>query len=206
MAIITAGFGFSWWQGPPVLIPVSVFVSAFILFRHVREMIELKQKKCTRVILFWLPVSAQHASQSPVSLTSDASSPRPYVSPRNGTPQTNQKSLLGVHPGSITSSQTRVSRTTISSKEKFSLVNGEALPLACDSSNLSPFPTFLQLASCSTSSLPSALLFRAICLQVNKDQSSCLRPQRSVQRTPGPSSREGKNRQKPLQHTIMLWW
>ncbi|XP_034411346.1 WW domain-containing adapter protein with coiled-coil-like isoform X3 [Cyclopterus lumpus] len=50
---------------------------------------------------------AQHSSQSPVSLTSDASSPRPYVSPRNGTPQSNQKSLLGVHPGSITSSQTR---------------------------------------------------------------------------------------------------
>ncbi|KAI3375235.1 hypothetical protein L3Q82_021734 [Scortum barcoo] len=50
---------------------------------------------------------AQHSSQSPVSLTSDASSPRPYVSPRNGTPQSNQKSLLGVHPGSVTSSQTR---------------------------------------------------------------------------------------------------
>ncbi|XP_071774678.1 WW domain-containing adapter protein with coiled-coil-like isoform X2 [Centroberyx gerrardi] len=53
---------------------------------------------------------AQQSSQSPVSLTSDASSPRPYVSPRNGTPQTNligQKSLLGVPPGGITSSQTR---------------------------------------------------------------------------------------------------
>ncbi|KAK2895618.1 hypothetical protein Q8A73_015106 [Channa argus] len=50
---------------------------------------------------------AQHSSQSPVSLTSDASSPRPYVSPRNGTPQSNQKSLLTVHPSSITSSQTR---------------------------------------------------------------------------------------------------
>uniref|UniRef100_A0A665UWY1 WW domain-containing adapter protein with coiled-coil-like n=1 Tax=Echeneis naucrates TaxID=173247 RepID=A0A665UWY1_ECHNA len=49
---------------------------------------------------------AQHSSQSPVSLTSDASSPRPYVSPRNGTPQGNQKSLL--HPSSIASSQTRV--------------------------------------------------------------------------------------------------
>ncbi|XP_030016868.1 WW domain-containing adapter protein with coiled-coil-like isoform X3 [Sphaeramia orbicularis] len=50
---------------------------------------------------------AQHSSQSPVSLTSDASSPRPYVSPRNGTPQSNQKSALGGHPGSITSSQSR---------------------------------------------------------------------------------------------------
>ncbi|KAL7386616.1 hypothetical protein ABVT39_011057 [Epinephelus coioides] len=55
---------------------------------------------------------AQHSSQSPVSLTSDASSPRPYVSPRNGTPQSNQKSLLGVHPGSITSSQTRGSMSS----------------------------------------------------------------------------------------------
>lgn len=56
-----------------------------------------------------LSFSAQHSSQSPVSLTSDASSPRPYVSPRNGTPQSNQKSLMTVHPSSITSSQTRVS-------------------------------------------------------------------------------------------------
>ncbi|XP_018532908.1 WW domain-containing adapter protein with coiled-coil isoform X2 [Lates calcarifer] len=55
---------------------------------------------------------AQHSSQSPVSLTSDASSPRPYVSPRNGTPQSNQKSLMGVHPGSITSSQTRGSMSS----------------------------------------------------------------------------------------------
>ncbi|KAI4810123.1 hypothetical protein KUCAC02_018970 [Chaenocephalus aceratus] len=42
---------------------------------------------------------AQHSSQSPVSLTSDASSPRPYVSPRNGTPQSSQKPPLGMHPG-----------------------------------------------------------------------------------------------------------
>nr|XP_029136712.1 WW domain-containing adapter protein with coiled-coil-like isoform X2 [Labrus bergylta] len=55
---------------------------------------------------------AQHSSQSPVSLTSDASSPRPYVSPRNGTPQSNQKPLMGVHQGSITSSQTRGSMSS----------------------------------------------------------------------------------------------
>ncbi|CAI5641913.1 WW domain-containing adapter protein with coiled-coil isoform X3 [Oreochromis niloticus] len=55
---------------------------------------------------------AQHSSQSPVSLTSDTSSPRPYVSPRNGTPQSNQKSHLGVHPGSVTSSQTRGSMSS----------------------------------------------------------------------------------------------
>ncbi|KAG7527115.1 WW domain-containing adapter protein with coiled-coil-like isoform X1 [Solea senegalensis] len=55
---------------------------------------------------------AQHSSQSPVSLTSDASSPRPYVSPRNGTPQSNQKSLGGGHAGIITSSQSRGSMSS----------------------------------------------------------------------------------------------
>ncbi|XP_060940422.1 WW domain-containing adapter protein with coiled-coil-like isoform X3 [Limanda limanda] len=55
---------------------------------------------------------AQHSSQSPVSLTSDASSPRPYVSPRNGTPQNNQKSHGGMHPGNISSSQTRGSMSS----------------------------------------------------------------------------------------------
>ncbi|XP_029971545.1 WW domain-containing adapter protein with coiled-coil-like isoform X3 [Salarias fasciatus] len=50
---------------------------------------------------------AQHSSQSPVSLMSDASSPRPYVSPRNGTPQSNQKSLAAAHSSSISSSQSR---------------------------------------------------------------------------------------------------
>ncbi|XP_077414427.1 WW domain-containing adapter protein with coiled-coil-like [Vanacampus margaritifer] len=50
---------------------------------------------------------APHSSQSPASLTSDASSPRPYVSPRNGTPQSNQKNPLSVHPSSIASLQTR---------------------------------------------------------------------------------------------------
>ncbi|XP_028328980.1 WW domain-containing adapter protein with coiled-coil-like isoform X2 [Gouania willdenowi] len=51
--------------------------------------------------------TAQHSSQSPVSLSSDASSPRPYVSPRNGTPQSSQKSLLGIHPSNMASSQNR---------------------------------------------------------------------------------------------------
>ncbi|XP_061790851.1 WW domain-containing adapter protein with coiled-coil-like isoform X2 [Nerophis lumbriciformis] len=45
---------------------------------------------------------AQHSSQSPASLTSDTSSPRPYVSPRNGTQQGNQKT-----PSGGTSLQTR---------------------------------------------------------------------------------------------------
>ncbi|KAM4551478.1 WW domain-containing adapter protein with coiled-coil-like isoform 2-T2 [Odontesthes bonariensis] len=55
---------------------------------------------------------AQHSSQSPVSLTTDASSPRPYVSPRNGTPQNNQKSLLGMHVSSVASSQSRGSMSS----------------------------------------------------------------------------------------------
>uniref|UniRef100_H3CEJ8 Uncharacterized protein n=1 Tax=Tetraodon nigroviridis TaxID=99883 RepID=H3CEJ8_TETNG len=46
---------------------------------------------------------AQHSNQSPVSLASEASSPRPYVSPRSGTPQSSQKAL---HPASA---QTRPS-------------------------------------------------------------------------------------------------
>uniref|UniRef100_A0A3B5LNF3 WW domain containing adaptor with coiled-coil n=1 Tax=Xiphophorus couchianus TaxID=32473 RepID=A0A3B5LNF3_9TELE len=53
-------------------------------------------------------ISAQHSSQSPVSVTTDSSSPHPYVSPRNGTPQNSQKPLLGMHIGSVTPSQARV--------------------------------------------------------------------------------------------------
>ncbi|XP_054482031.1 WW domain-containing adapter protein with coiled-coil-like isoform X3 [Anoplopoma fimbria] len=92
---------------------------------------------------------AQHSSQSPVSLTSDASSPRPYVSPRNGTPQSNQKSLLGVHPGSITSSQTRgsmssgkqgsvpQSQTTEKRPEDPRILQQRSQEILCSGSNLS---------------------------------------------------------------------
>uniref|UniRef100_A0A8C8DVZ5 WW domain containing adaptor with coiled-coil n=1 Tax=Oryzias sinensis TaxID=183150 RepID=A0A8C8DVZ5_9TELE len=52
---------------------------------------------------------AQHSSPSPVSLATDSSSPRPYLSPRNGVPQNTQKPPLGMHAASITSTQTRVS-------------------------------------------------------------------------------------------------
>ncbi|XP_037135243.1 WW domain-containing adapter protein with coiled-coil isoform X1 [Syngnathus acus] len=47
-------------------------------------------------------VAAQQSNQSPMSLTSDASSPRSYVSPRISTPQTNAgplKPLLGTQAG-----------------------------------------------------------------------------------------------------------
>lgn len=153
--------------------------------------------------LHWLrlPVSAQHSSQSPVSLTSDASSPRPYVSPRNGTPQSNQKSLLASHSGSMASSQTRVSRTSKVTKEKSSLMNGPVLlPLAQSLSlllNLSGHWLHSSFATC-------PCLFRPVCLQVNKDQSPHLRRQKNVQRTPELSSREGTNSLNTLPHTILF--
>lgn len=78
--------------------------------------------------VFRISLSAQHSSQSPVSLPSDASSPRPYVSPRNSTPQSNQKSLLTVHPSSITSSQTRVSSNTETNNRRLRRVQGALLP------------------------------------------------------------------------------
>lgn len=65
-------------------------------------------------------VSAQHSGQSPVSLTSDASSPQTYVSPRNCTSQSNQKSTMGPPPGTITSSQ---NRSTLSSGKPGSVLS-----------------------------------------------------------------------------------
>ncbi|XP_068197575.1 WW domain-containing adapter protein with coiled-coil-like isoform X2 [Antennarius striatus] len=59
---------------------------------------------------------AQHSSQSPVSLTSDALSPRPYASPRNGTPQSSQKALQ-VHSGNTTASQTRGKQGAVPSSQ-----------------------------------------------------------------------------------------
>ncbi|KAJ8336864.1 hypothetical protein SKAU_G00380840 [Synaphobranchus kaupii] len=56
-----------------------------------------------------LSTPAQQSSQSPMSLTSDASSPRSYMSPRISTPQTNavpQKALVNTPP---VSSQPKVS-------------------------------------------------------------------------------------------------
>ncbi|KAM7401147.1 hypothetical protein PAMA_005370 [Pampus argenteus] len=92
---------------------------------------------------------AQHSSQSPVSLTSDASSPRPYVSPRNGTPQSNQKSLLGVHSGNLPSSQTRgsmssgkqgsaaLSQTTEKRPEDPRTLQQRSQEILCSGSNIS---------------------------------------------------------------------
>lgn len=42
-----------------------------------------------RLYFLFLPQTGQQSNQSPMSLTSDASSPRSYVSPRISTPQTN---------------------------------------------------------------------------------------------------------------------
>ncbi|KAI4902368.1 hypothetical protein NFI96_025866 [Prochilodus magdalenae] len=65
------------------------------------------------VVLFPNPPSplppgvAQQSSQSPMSLTSDASSPRSYVSPRISTPQTNTASLKTPLSTTPVSSQTK---------------------------------------------------------------------------------------------------
>ncbi|XP_072297207.1 WW domain-containing adapter protein with coiled-coil-like isoform X2 [Eucyclogobius newberryi] len=52
-------------------------------------------------------IAAQHSGQSPVSLTSEASSPQTYISPRNGTPQSNQKSTMGPPAGTHSATQNR---------------------------------------------------------------------------------------------------
>ncbi|XP_037549850.1 WW domain-containing adapter protein with coiled-coil, partial [Nematolebias whitei] len=60
-----------------------------------------------------LSSQAQQSNQSPMSLTSDASSPRSYVSPRIGTPQTNVgplKPLLSLQP---VMSQSKVSTSAV---------------------------------------------------------------------------------------------
>ncbi|KAL1006744.1 hypothetical protein UPYG_G00076270 [Umbra pygmaea] len=64
-----------------------------------------------------LPNQAQQSNQSPMSLTSDASSPRSYVSPRISTPQTNAghpKALLSTPP---VASQNKVSSTPVQKQQ-----------------------------------------------------------------------------------------
>uniref|UniRef100_A0A3B4CBS4 WW domain-containing adapter protein with coiled-coil n=1 Tax=Pygocentrus nattereri TaxID=42514 RepID=A0A3B4CBS4_PYGNA len=58
---------------------------------------------------------AQQSSQSPMSLTSDASSPRSYVSPRISTPQTNTASLKPPLSTTPVSSQTKVNALGVKS-------------------------------------------------------------------------------------------
>lgn len=53
--------------------------------------------------------AAQPSNQSPMSLTSDASSPRSYVSPRISTPQTNTVPLKPLMTTPPVSSQQKVS-------------------------------------------------------------------------------------------------
>lgn len=65
------------------------------------------------VLFVHLSLAAPQSNQSPMSLTSDASSPRSYVSPRISTPQTNAgplKPLLSTQPAI---SQTKVGWTFI---------------------------------------------------------------------------------------------
>ncbi|XP_043085382.1 WW domain-containing adapter protein with coiled-coil isoform X2 [Puntigrus tetrazona] len=62
-----------------------------------------------------LSSQAQQSSQSPLSLTSDASSPRSYVSPRISTPQTNTASLKPPLSTTPVSSQTKINAMTVKS-------------------------------------------------------------------------------------------
>uniref|UniRef100_A0AAQ5ZJH0 WW domain-containing protein n=1 Tax=Amphiprion ocellaris TaxID=80972 RepID=A0AAQ5ZJH0_AMPOC len=98
--------------------------------------------------------AAQHSNQgtSPVSLTSDASSPRPYVSPRNGTPQTNQKSLMGIHPGNIVS----IYRVSLRTRTAF-FFNQHSLHTVNPLSVLSSSQEIL----CTGSNLPGAAMAHA---------------------------------------------
>lgn len=75
---------------------------------------------------FWfiLLFTAQPSNQSPMSLTSDASSPRSYVSPRISTPQTNTvpiKPLISTPPVS--------SQPKVSSDKTWSTGEGNGKPL-----------------------------------------------------------------------------
>uniref|UniRef100_A0A673W0R2 WW domain containing adaptor with coiled-coil a n=1 Tax=Salmo trutta TaxID=8032 RepID=A0A673W0R2_SALTR len=56
---------------------------------------------------------SQQSNQSPMSLTSDASSPRSYVSPRISTPQTNAGHHKALHSTPPVASQTKVSNTPV---------------------------------------------------------------------------------------------
>lgn len=58
--------------------------------------------------LSWVLFTAQPSNQSPMSLTSDASSPRSYVSPRISTPQTNTVPLKPLMSTPPVSSQPKV--------------------------------------------------------------------------------------------------
>ncbi|KAJ8278064.1 hypothetical protein GJAV_G00083430 [Gymnothorax javanicus] len=60
-----------------------------------------------------LSTQAQQSNQSPMSLTSDASSPRSYVSPRISTPQTNAVPLKPVLSTPAVSSQPKVSTPVV---------------------------------------------------------------------------------------------
>lgn len=160
--------------------------------------LEVEVKVNTSSHLHWLcfPVSAQHSNQSPVSLTSDASSPRPYVSPRNGTPQSNQKSLLGLHSGNTTFSQTRVSSAW--------KISPDGRPFCFYSTRLHLLYYLLHLHIVLIPLCFLLCLFRAICLQVNRHQSPCLKWQKNVKRTPELSSREGRHHLKAPKHMFCL--
>lgn len=125
---------------------------------------------CVRKCLLCL-CAAQHSNQSPVSLTSEASSPQPCSSPRNGTSQSNPKSLVGVHFGSITSSQTRVSAVTKCLKKK-KIKKKLWIYFLSSSSSFLNFSLFFFFKFCICFFFS---FFRAVWLRRSKDLSPCLR-------------------------------
>ncbi|XP_033848962.2 WW domain-containing adapter protein with coiled-coil-like isoform X3 [Acipenser ruthenus] len=113
-----------------------------------------------------LSTQAQQSNQSPMSLTSDASSPRSYVSPRISTPQTNtNKSLINTPP---VSSQPKVSTPVVKQGPAPQSVPQQPVPaekhghepasprtLQRSSSQRSPSPAPNHIPSNSTSSTAS---------------------------------------------------
>ncbi|KAG7523822.1 WW domain-containing adapter protein with coiled-coil isoform X1 [Solea senegalensis] len=116
--------------------------------------------------------AAQQSNQSPMSLTSDASSPRSYVSPRISTPQTNAGHLKPLLSTQSIISQTKVntpavkqashpqptSQQTLSSDKQHSYDTTTASPrtLQRQGSQRSPSPGPNHVASSSSSSANSA--------------------------------------------------
>lgn len=84
----------------PVCSPANVKHIFWVVFIRPRRFTFCGSWVCSFYLLF-VSLASQQSSQSPMSLTSDASSPRSYVSPRISTPQTNAgplKPILSTQP------------------------------------------------------------------------------------------------------------
>ncbi|XP_036375058.1 WW domain-containing adapter protein with coiled-coil-like isoform X2 [Megalops cyprinoides] len=113
-----------------------------------------------------LSTQAQQSNQSPMSLTSDASSPRSYVSPRISTPQTNAAPQKSLNTPPV-SSQTKVSTPVVKAGPVLQPIPQQPVPaekphehdsprLQRQSSQRSPSPGPNHIASSSSSSNSSS--------------------------------------------------